>query len=180
MAPHRSSSRVPTAPEDERRCGPVSRIPFKSRWFPPPGSAYGGSSKLGSSGELRPGRGRWGTGSPRGGAVQETQGRALLKPCQCLLEDQGSLHTLAWSLMLAPLGARSFSALAEEGWGWVGVQEEGGGGPGLCPWPDSHAALRVLSLLPRPRRHGPFLRLGLEAAFTFRSHSPPPFSLSAK
>lgn len=174
--PSSPGSRVPTAPEDERRAALFLEFPFKSRWSRPPGSAYGGSSKLGST----EGRGRGGQGAHGEELFRNAGPSALLKPCQCLLEDQGVLHTLAWSLMLTPLLPEASLPLLRRGRGGVGVQEEeatplrpqqarAGLCPGLdpargpaCPLPSSASLAEAWTVL----------RLGLLKLLSPSAHVP--------
>ena len=118
--PHRPASRVPTAPENERPAALFLEFPFQSRWPRPPGLCFSGA--LQSWGARRAEAG--GDGAHGEGLFRNAGPSALLKPCQCLLEDHGVLHTLAWSLLLAPLLPEASLPLLRRGGGGVGVQEE--------------------------------------------------------
>ena len=120
QAPHRPASRVPTAPENERPAALFLEFPFQSRWPRPPGFCFSGA--LQSWGARRAEAG--GDGAHGEGLFRNAGPSALLKPCQCLLEDHGVLHTLAWSLLLAPLLPEASLPLLRRGGGGVGVQEE--------------------------------------------------------
>lgn len=152
---------------------------------PPPGLCLWGLIKVG---EHRGPRSR-GTGSPRGGAVQKRRAERTSEAVPMSPRGPGSSSHPGLVTDARPSAARSFSALAEEGSGWGGRP---GGGGHTSPAPAGEG--RTLSRA-RPRTRpcvsSPFFRVprgGMdrseagtsEAAFTFRSRSPPPFSLSAK
>lgn len=195
MAPHAARPLIARAPgSPQPRKMNVLRPSFYNSLFradgpAPLGSAARGLFKVGERGEPRPGV----TGSPRGGAVQKRRAERTSEAVPMSPRRPGSSSHPSLVTAARPSAARSFSALAEEGWGRGGRPGGGGhtapapageGWPGLpasVPSSTPHAALWSSPSFRIPRGGMDRSEAGAsETAFTFRSRSPPPFSLSAK
>lgn len=167
MAPHAARPLIARAPgSPQPRKMNVLRPSFYNSLFradgpAPLGSAARGLFKVGERGEPRPGV----TGSPRGGAVQKRRAERTSEAVPMSPRRPGSSSHPSLVTAARPSAARSFSALAEEGWASrrrrphrSGPSRRGLARPaGLCPQLDPARGPVVLSLLPHPsRRHGPF------------------------